>query len=206
MRRLDFIILFGGAVVAWPLIAHAQQSAMPVIGFLGINSAGFHEPYIAAFRQSLSETGWVEGHNVAIEYRWAKGDYDRLPALAADLVSRKVDVIATTGGPVTARAAKAATSTIPIVFAGGGDVVATGLVASLARPDGNLTGISIMGAELPPKRLELLSELVPQARVIALLVNPSCPNTELMVRDVQEAAHARGIQLQLLKTCTESEI
>ena len=161
---------------------------------------------MAAFRQGLSETGYVEGQNVAIEYRWAEGHYDRLPALAADLVGRKVDVIATSGGVPPALAAKSATSTIPIVFIGVGDPVAAGLVASLARPGGNLTGVSILAAELMPKRLELLSELVPQARVIALLVNPNNPNAERMMRDVQEAARAKGVQLHILKAGTESEI
>ena len=161
---------------------------------------------MAAFRQGLSETGYVEGQNVAIEYRWAEGHYDRLPALAADLVGRKVDVIVTSGGTPSALAAKSATSTIPIVFIGGGDPVAAGLVASLARPGGNLTGVSILTAELMPKRLELLSELVPQARVIALLVNPNNPNAERMMRDVQEAARAKGVQLPILKAGTESEI
>jgi putative ABC transport system substrate-binding protein len=156
---------------------------------------------LAAFRQGLSETGWVEGKDVAIEYRWAEGSYDRLPALAAELVGRKVDVIATMGGTVSARAAKNATSTIPIVFTGGGDVVAAGLVASFSRPGGNVTGVTVMGAELPAKRLELLSELVPQARVIALLVHPANPEP----RDVQEAAHTKGVQLQILKVGPESD-
>ena len=161
---------------------------------------------MAAFRQGLSETGYVEGQNVAIEYRWAEGRYDRLPALAADLVGRKVDVIVTSGGDPAALAAKNATSTIPIVFTVGGDPVAAGLVASLARPGGNLTGVSILAVELMPKRLELLSELVPQARVIALLVNPNNPNAERIMRDVQEAARAKGVQLHILKAGTESEI
>jgi putative ABC transport system substrate-binding protein len=161
---------------------------------------------MAGFRQGLGETGYVEGQNVAIEYRWGEGRYDRLPALAADLVERKVDVIAAGGGDLGSRAAKNATSTIPIVFAVGGDPVELGLVASLARPGGNLTGISVLAIELNPKRLELLSELVPQARVIALLVNPNSPNAERVMRDVQEAAHAKGLQLHVLKASTESEI
>ena len=160
---------------------------------------------MAAFRQGLSETGYVEGQNVAIEYRWAEGRYDRLPALAADLVGRKVDLIVASGGAPSALAAKNATSTIPIVFSTG-DPVAEGLVASLARPGGNLTGVSVMAVELMPKRFELLSELVPQAGVIALLVNPNNPNTEAMIRDVQEAARAKGVQLAILKAGSESEI
>jgi putative ABC transport system substrate-binding protein len=171
---------------------HAQQKATPVIGFLGSTSLGASAPFLAGFRQGLSETGYVEGQNVAIEYRWAEGRYDRLPALAADLVERKVDVIAAGGGDLGSRAAKNATSTIPIVFTVGGDPVELGLVASLARPGGNLTGISVLAIELNSKRLELLSELVPQARVIALLVNPNSPNAGRMMRDVQEAASAKG--------------
>ena len=159
-----------------------------MIGFLGSASPGPNAPNVAAFRQGLGETGYVEGQNVAIEYRWAEGNYDRLPALAADLVGRKVDLIAASGGNVAALAAKGATSTIPIVFVSGGDPVAAGLVASLARPGGNLTGVSFLIVELTPKRLELLSELVPQARVIALLVNPNNPRTE---RTIQETCRKR---------------
>jgi len=163
-------------------------------------------PLFAAFRQGMSETGYVEGQNLAIEYRFAEGRYDRLPALAADLVGRKVDVIVTEGGLPSALAAKNATSTIPIVFIIGGDPVGDGLVASLARPGGNLTGFSIFGSELNPKRLELLSELVPQAGVIALLVNPNSADAERQTRDVEEAARAKGVQLIILKAGTESEI
>jgi ABC-type uncharacterized transport system substrate-binding protein len=202
MKRRDLITLIGGAA-AWSLAARAQQKAMPVIGFLSGSSV--IAPLVAAFRQGLSETGYVEGQNLAIEYRWAEGQNDRLPALVDDLVRRGVDVIAIGGGSVTALAAKNATSTIPIVFIGG-DPVALGLVASLARPGGNLTGVSLMNVELMPKRLELLSELVPQARVISLLVNPSSANAERMIRDVQEAARAKGVQLSILKVGTESEI
>ncbi len=205
MKRRDLLIL-GGALVAWPLAARAQQKAMPVIGYLGTTSPGPAARLTAAFHQGLSETGYVEGQNLAIEYRWAEGHYDQLPALAADLVGRKVDVIVSVGGSPTALAAKSVTSTIPIVFRGGSDPVGEGLVASLARPGGNLTGVSMLIDELTPKRLELLSELVPQAKVIALLVNPKNPATENVMRDVQEAAHVRGLQLPILKANSESEI
>ncbi len=203
MRRRELIVLLGGAMTAGRAL-YAQQKAMPVIGYLHFASAGL-APTPAVFLQGLSEIGYVEGQNVAIEYRWAEGHYDRLPALATDLVGRKVDVIAAIGPP-SASAAKSATSTIAIVFAVGTDPVATGLIASLARPGGNLTGISNLAVELVPKRLELLSELVPQARVIALLVNPNNAYTERMIRDVQEAARVKGLQLQILKAATESEI
>jgi ABC-type uncharacterized transport system substrate-binding protein len=205
MRRLGLLLLLGGALIA-PLALRAQQKTMPVIGFLSATSPGPLAPSLAAFRQGLSETGYVEGQNLTIEYRWAEGQYDRLPALAADLVGRKVDLIAATGGPVPLRAAKNATSTIPIVFTTGDDPVATGLVASLARPGGNLTGFSILVAELLPKRLELLSELVPRGGVFALLVNPNQPAAERIIRDIQEAARAKGLQLHLLKASTENEI
>jgi putative ABC transport system substrate-binding protein len=209
MRRREFST-FLGAVAAtstlWPPRLSAQQKVMPVIGFLTSGSAGRNAPYSAAFREGLSETGHVEGQNVAIEYRWAEDHYDRLPAFAADLVSRKVDVIVTGGGIHTVRAAKNATSTIPIVFESGGDPVGDGLVASLARPGGNLTGITFLTAQLIPKRLELLRELVPQAGVIALLVNPNNANIEREMRDMQEAAHEKGVQLHILTASSESEI
>jgi putative ABC transport system substrate-binding protein len=183
----------------------AQQKAMPVIGFLSSAPPGAFAPLVAAFRQGLSETGYVEGKNLTLEYRWAEDHYDRLPALAADLVGRKVDVIAA-GSTTAILAAKSATSTIPIVFFGGGHPVAAGLVATLARPGGNLTGISVMASELMPKRLDLVSELVPQARLIALLVNPNNATAERIMRDVQEAARAKGVQLRILKATSESEI
>jgi putative ABC transport system substrate-binding protein len=205
MNRRELMLLLGGAMTA-PRALRAQQRAMPVIGFLGSTSPGPTAPYLAAFHQGLSETGYVEGQNLATEYRWAEGRYDRLPALAADLVDRKVDVIATSGGKASALAAKNAASTIPVVFIGVDDPVGDGLVASFARPGGNVTGLSIMTIELMPKRLELLSELVPQAKVIALLMNPNNPNAERIIGDMQEAARTKGVQLQILKAGTESEI
>jgi putative tryptophan/tyrosine transport system substrate-binding protein len=206
MRRREFITLLGGTAVAWPFAARAQQKAMPVIGYLASGSPGSRAPDLAAFHQGLSETGYVEGQNVTIEYRWAEGSYDRLSALAADLVARKVDVIVTTGGLPPALAAKSATSTIPIVFSAGIDPVAEGLVASLARPGGNLTGFSILVSKLMPKRLELLSELVPQAKVIAFLVNSNNAATERVVRVLREAARAKGVRLAIVKAGAESEI
>jgi putative ABC transport system substrate-binding protein len=206
MRRRAFLTLLGGTTFVWPLAAGAQQKAMPVIGLLYFASPVPSAPFLAAFRQGLSETGFVEGQNLAIEYRWAEGHSDRLPAMAADLVARKVDVIAATGGLIVALAAKNATSTIPIVFAIGDDPVAGGLVPSLARPGGNLTGVSILTYELTLKRLELLSELVPEAKVIALLVNPNNPNTEAAMREVRQAARTKGVQLPALKAGTESQI
>src|SRR5437870_5536832 len=186
MKRRELMLLLGGAITT-PRALSAQRKAMPVIGYLGGTSP---DAMLAAFRQGLSETGYVEGRNAAIEYRWAEGRYDRLPALAADLVSRKVDVIAASGGEVSAFAAKNATSTIPILFIAV-DATAAGLVASLERPGSNLTGVSILADELMAKRLELLSELVPQARVIALLVNPNEGRiAERIIRGVQEAALA----------------
>ena len=192
MNRRELMLLLGGAMTAARGL-RAQHKSMPVIGYLGGASPGPFAPFVAAFHQGLNEAGYVEGQNLAIEYRWAEGRYDRLPALAADLVDRKVDVIATSGGPVPARAAKNATSAIPIVFVAG-DPVEQGLVASLARPGGNLTGFSVMATEVWPKRLELLSELIPQTRVIGLLVNPgTVPNR--LIQEVQEAARTKGLQL-----------
>jgi putative ABC transport system substrate-binding protein len=201
MRRRELMLLLGSAMTL-PGTLRAQQKAMPVIGFLGVSSPRTTAPNLAAFRKGLSETSFVEGQNLAIEYRWAEGQYDRLPALAADLVGRKVDVIATSGAG--GLAAKNATLTIPIVSMVG-DPVATGLYASLARPGGNLTGISLLVGELMPKRLELLSELVPQAGVIALLVNPNNANVERDIRNMQETARAKGLQLHILKAGAEGE-
>jgi putative ABC transport system substrate-binding protein len=200
MNRRELMLVLGGAITAaGPL--RAQQKAMPVIGYLNTISSG--PRLVAAFKQGLSETGYVEGHNVAIEYRSADGHYDRLPALAADLVARKVDVIVTFGPGVGA--AKSATSTIPIVFTNS-DPVGQGLVASLARPGGNLTGVSLLTVEMMPKRIELMSEFVPQAGLIALLVNPNNSTTASVTRDVEEAARTKGVQLHILKASTEGEI
>jgi putative tryptophan/tyrosine transport system substrate-binding protein len=203
MRRRELLLLLAGAMTA-PRPLRAQQKAMSVIGFLGAASPDRNPALVAAFNQGLSETGYVEAQNLAIEYRWAEGDYDRLPALAANPVVRKVDVIVAFGGIPAALAAKSATSTIPIVFSVG-DPVEIGLVASLARPGGNLTGVSTLAPELSPKRLELLSELVPQTGVIALLVNPNNSNTQRIIRDMQEAARVKGVELYVLKAGTESE-
>lgn len=203
MKRREFMFMLTAATAAGrPLCA--QQKAMPVIGFLGRASADYFTPFIAAFRRGLDETGYVEEKNVTIEYRWGEGHYDRLPALAADLVGRRVDVILAAGTPPL-RAAKSATSTIPIVFLAG-DPVGDGLIVSLARPGGNITGASLMSTELMPKRFELISELVPQARVMALLVNPNNTATARIVSDAQEAAHGTGVQLDTVKAGSESEI
>ena len=204
MNRRRFVGSVAGALLALPFAARAQQKA-PVIGVLSTATSSALTPFMAAFRQGLSEAGYVEGQNLAIEYRSAEGHYDRLPALTADLVGRKVDLILA-NSPPSALAAKGATSTIPIVFRGGSDPVGEGLVGSLARPGGNLTGVFLIAGELTAKRLELLSELVPKARVIALLVNPNNSTAERIIRDVQEAARTKGLQLHVLKASSESEI
>jgi ABC-type uncharacterized transport system substrate-binding protein len=207
MRRRDFITLLGGMVAAWPLAARAQQLAMPVVGFLDPRSPEANADRVGAFRQGLKDAGYVEGENVAIDYRWAENQMDRLPALAAELVRRRVAVIAASGGPDTAFVAKTSTTTIPIVFAVGDDPVRLGLVASLARPGGNLTGINFFVSELAAKRLGLLRELLPAATRVAVLVNPAeATLTESTLRDVEAAARVIGLQIQVLHASTSREI
>ena len=208
MKRREFITLISGAAVAWPLAARAQQRAMPVVGFLNATSPDGFTERLTAFRQGLKDTGYVEGENVAIEYRWAEGQMERLPALAAELVRRPVAVIAAPGNTSVVLAAKAATTTIPIVFAVAEDPVRLGIVTSLARPGGNLTGVNFFNAELVAKRMELLRELVPGAVRVALLVNPATDvaNAESVVRDVDAAARAKGAQIQVFNASTSREI
>jgi len=206
LKRREFITLLGGAAAAWPLAARAQQPAMPVIGFIRDGSADANARYTAAFRKGLNETGTVEGQNVTVEYHWLEGQHDRLPALMADLVRRQVAVIATAGNLPTL-AAKAATATIPIVFGVGDDPIRLGLVASFARPGGNLTGINFFNAELMAKRLRLLHDLVPKAFRVAVLLNPAnASSTESQLRIVQEAAPTIGLQIQILNATTIGEI
>lgn len=203
MRRREFVTLLGGAAATWPLLARAQQPAMPVIGFLNSRAPGENATILVAFRRGLKEAGYIEGQNVTVEYRWADNQYDRLPALAANLVGLQVAVIVSNGPPI--KAAKAATSTIPIVFAVGFDPLTYGLVTSLSRPGGNLTGVSILDVEIGPKRLELLHELIPTATVMALLVNPTTPAAEAIARDVESAARAHGVQLHVLHATTDRD-
>jgi putative tryptophan/tyrosine transport system substrate-binding protein len=201
MRRREFIA--GLSAAAWPVVARAQRPTLPVVGFLNTASPDGYAPMVAAFRQGLKETGYVEGQNVAVEYRWAEGQYDRVSAMAAELVRRQVAVIvANTPGNL---AATAATTTIPIVFSTSGDPVRMGLVASLSRPGGNVTGVTQLHEEVAPKRLELAHQLVPMATIIAALVNPTYPNTEVELRDLQAAARALGLQLHVLHASTEHD-
>src|SRR5262249_7350897 len=206
MKRREFITLLGGATAAWPLAARGQQPAMPVIGFLNARSPEDTMHLVAAFRRGLGEGGFIEAQNVAIEYRWALGQYDQLPAIATELAHRPVTVLATGGGEPAALAAKSATSTIPIVFVVGGDPVKEGLVTSFNLPGGNSTGVSILTTTLEPKRLGLLRELVPATATIGALVNPSYPLYESQLRDVQEAARVLALPLVVLPANTDREI
>jgi len=204
--RRKLIAALGSAAAVWPLAASAQQSAMPVIGFLSAPSAAPYMQYVTAIHQGLKEAGYVEGQNVRFEYRWADGHYDRLPALAADLVRRRVDVIAATGGPA-ALAAKASSVTIPIVFRIAADPIASGLVASLSHPGGNVTGVTSLNLEVGPKRLEFLHELLPSATIMAALVNPTNPsNAEILSRDLQATARLLGLQLHPLHASSDADI
>ena len=205
MRRRQFICLIGSAIAAWPVLAHAQQAAMPVIGFLGSTTADANTSRIVAFRQGLAQVGYIEGRNVAIEYRWADGKYDRLPEMASELAHREVALIIAQSTHA-ALAAKAATTTIPIVFEIGADPVAFGLVANLSRPDGNLTGIATLNVELAAKRLELLHELIPTATIVGLLVNPTGPLGETLSKDVQAASDKLGLQLHVLRASAEGRL
>jgi putative ABC transport system substrate-binding protein len=205
MRRREFITLIGGAA-AWPLVARAQQAAIPVIGLLSSRSPGEAAPSVAALRAGLAKVGYVEGQNVTIEYRWAEGHYDRLPALAVELTRRQVAVIVAMGGEPSALAAKAATQTIPIVFNSGGDPVKLGIVASLNRPGGNATGVSMLFVELGPKQLEMLHKLVPKVAVIAVLVNPTMASAEKETQDALAAGRALGKQVHIVTASREGEI
>jgi putative tryptophan/tyrosine transport system substrate-binding protein len=206
MQRRDFIKVLGGVAAAWPLAARAQQPAIPVIGFLHAGSAATVPQYHAAFREGLAEAGFIEGKNVSIESRFADQHLERLPALAMDLVRRQVAVIATGGGSVPPMIAKGATSTIPIVFVMGLDPVKSGLVASLNRPGGNVTGATVIASQLGGKRLELLRDLVPAMRLVAVLINQDSPNAETDVTDLQAAARTLGIQIEFLKASDEREV
>jgi putative tryptophan/tyrosine transport system substrate-binding protein len=206
VRRREFITLISGAAAAWPLAARAQQAAMPVIGFLSTRTSGDSAAVVAAFHQGLNEAGYGDGRNVAIEYRWAEGQYDRLPALAVDLVRRKVSVIVAAGGDPAAQAAKTATTTIPIVFVTGTDPVKVGLVTSFNRPNGNLTGVHVFLVGLGAKRLGLLHDVVPKSNLIAVLANPNFSQAGSELRDVQEAAAALGLKVHVLRAGSEPEI
>jgi putative ABC transport system substrate-binding protein len=206
MKRRDLIALLAGTAVAWSLAARGQQQPLPVIGYLSSTSSGPYAPFLAAFHQGLKETGFVAGQNVTIEYRWAEGQFDRLPALAADLVRRQVAIIAAGGGGVTALAAKDATSTIPIVFAFGSDPIKLGLVASLNRPGANITGVTTIAVELGQKRLGFLRDLLPKATAIGFLMNPNSPNAAFDLPDLQAAARGLGLELIAVNARDEREI
>jgi putative ABC transport system substrate-binding protein len=205
MKRRDFMLALGGVAASLPLVAQAQQQAV-VIGLLHSGSADDQTSLVAAARQSLKEAGFIEGQNLTIEYRWADGKYDRLPGMAAELVDRRVALIVAAGGTDPARAAKAATSTIPIVFISAADPVRTGIVSSLSRPEGNVTGINMVGATLEAKRLELLHEVVPQASTIGVLINPKYPAAKIQTQEVQEATARLGVKLVLRNASTEQEV
>jgi putative ABC transport system substrate-binding protein len=206
MKRRDFITLLGGAAALWPLAARAQQSVMPVIGYLSARSREDTSHLVAAFLRGLAENGYIEGQNVAIEYRFALGQYDRLPMMAADFVRRPLDVITTTGGEPAALAAKAATSTVPIVFTVGSDPVKQGLVTSFNHPGGNATGIVLLTNQLEPKRLGLLRDMVPNASTFGFLVNPSFPASDDQISDMHDAARAMNQLIQVLRADTDSEL
>jgi putative ABC transport system substrate-binding protein len=206
VRRRDFFTLLGGAVSALPLAARAQQASIPVIGFLNSGSADAYPDRIVAFRAGLSEVGYIEGQNVTVEYRWGIGQYDRLAAMAEELVRRPVSVLVATGGEPAALAAKAATSSVPIVFAIGGDPVNLGLVANFNRPGGNATGVNILTSTLEAKRFGLLREMVPQATAIGVLLNPNFPSYDSQLSDVQEAARTIGLPLNALRANTDQDI
>ena len=206
MRRREFITLLGGAAAAWPLAAHAQEAATPMIGFLHSGSPRPYAERMAAFHQGLAETGFTAGSNLAIEYRWAEGQFDRLPAMAAELVRRNVSLIVAGGGVETAPVAKAATSTIPIVILLGADPVAMGLVKSLARPEGNITGVSFLTTALGPKRLGLLMELKPKAKSIGLLLNPKNPTINSQAKVLRSAAASRGVRIKIIEARSDKDI
>jgi putative tryptophan/tyrosine transport system substrate-binding protein len=206
MKRREFITLLGGAAVAWPLAARAQQGKMPVIGILASVSPAPYAPFIAAITEGLRQTGYVEGRNVAIEYRWAEGQYDRLPQLAGELVESGVAVMILVGGGATTTAAKAATATIPIVVVMGDDPVKTGAVVALNRPGGNVTGVSLLSVAMEAKRLQLLRELAPNVSVIAIVLNPNNPQADEQLQELQDAGHALGVQVEPFKAGSPSEI
>jgi putative tryptophan/tyrosine transport system substrate-binding protein len=206
MRRRDFIAMLGGAAAMWPLAARAQQGKMPVIGILASVSPAPYAPFIAAIKEGLRQTGYVEGRNVAIEYRWAEGQYDRLPQLASELVESGVAVMILVGGGATTAAAKAATATIPIVVVMGDDPVKTGAVAALNRPGGNVTGVSLLSVAMEAKRLQLLRELAPNVSVIAIVLNPNNPQADEQLQELQDAGHALGVQVEPFKAGSPSEI